>query len=149
MIICPECKSNEIEGVLFCSRCGTSLIGVVSLNDKVKPTGSIQTLSLDILDLNQQITLRGKRKYVLGRAIDSQPSYRLDADLNLFGGYESGVSRQHVVLKVVKGRVFVVDLNSSNRTFIDGEELLPGNEYELSPNSVLRLGKLRIKVQLL
>lgn len=149
MITCPECKSNEVEGVLFCSKCGTSLIGVVSLGDRAKLTGSMQRLSIEIIDLNQQITLQGKRKYVLGRAVESEQSYRLDANLNPYGGYENGVSRQHVVIKVMKGRVFVVDLNSSNRTFIDGEELLPGNEYELQPDSVLRLGKLRMRVHLL
>ncbi len=127
MITCPECKSNEIEGVIFCSKCGTSLIGVVSLGERTKMTGSMQRLIIDIMDLNQQIALQGKRKYVLGRAVELEQNYRLDADLNPFGGYESGVSRQHAVLKVVKGRIFIVDLNSSNRTFIDGEELLPGS----------------------
>jgi pSer/pThr/pTyr-binding forkhead associated (FHA) protein len=66
--------------------------------------------------------------------------------LEKFGGYDTGVSRQHAMLKYIEGDFKVIDLNSSNRTFLNEEELYPGNEYSIGDECMLRLGKLRMKV---
>lgn len=103
-------------------------------------------LKVELLDLNQSVELAGKEKYVLGRTIPSQPTTSIDLDFNRFNGYEYGVSRKHAMLKISEGRIHIVDLNSSNRTFVDGEEIYPGVEHDIDENSVIRLGKLRIRV---
>ncbi|NSW51692.1 MAG: FHA domain-containing protein [Anaerolineae bacterium] len=107
-----------------------------------------EKIVVNFIDLSEECGLSGKEKYVFGRSVPSRGTHRLDLDLNHYGGYEAGVSRQHALIKVDGYHIKVVDLNSSNRTFIDEEELYPGNEYELSANSVLRLGKLRMKIRL-
>ena len=145
MIICPSCKHEELEGRLFCSICGETL---VKSDPKPPDTSTAKVIIVELLDFKRSVKLLGKEKYVLGRSVHSQPGSVLDLDLRKYNGFEYGVSRQHAMLRVVDQRIQIVDLNSSNRTFIDGEEIYPWNEYDVERNSVIRLGKLRIRVSL-
>lgn len=147
MIICPNCKHSEMEGTLFCSECGTNLMGQPS-GDHEQPDYDRVHITIEFMDFSDKVVLSGKEKYVLGRSVKSQ-DWTVDVDLTPFNGYEFGVSRQHAMLKVDGMVLKVVDLNSSNRTFIDNDELLPGNEYVLENENVLRLGKMKMRVQML
>lgn len=144
MITCPSCKNEEMEGALFCSICGTTLIGLVEEDDSSKATQTI--IEIEFLDVSGRVELSGKEKYVLGRSVPTNKDALLDLDLEKFGGYETGVSRQHALLKYIDGDFKVIDLNSSNRTFLNDEELYPGNEYGIGDECMLRLGKMRMKV---
>ena len=145
MIICPSCKHEELEGRMFCSICGASL----SQSDKKVPERSItKVIVVELLDFNRSVKLVGKEKFVLGRSVHSQPGSVLDLDLHKYNGFEYGVSRKHAMLRLVDKGIQIVDLNSSNRTYIDGEEIYPWNEYDIDRKSVIRLGKLRIRVYL-
>ena len=144
MITCPNCKTEEMEGALFCSNCGTTLIGIVVEDESSKATQTV--IEIEFLESANKVQLNGKEKYVLGRSVPTNKDALLDLDLDNFGGYETGVSRQHAMFKFIDGEFKVVDLNSSNRTFLNDEELYPGNEYSIGEESMLRLGKLRMKV---
>ncbi len=144
MITCPSCKHEEMEGALFCSFCGTTLIGLVQEDDSSKALQSV--IEIEFLDVEGKVELSGKEKYVLGRSVPTNQDALLDLDLEKFGGYDTGVSRQHAMLKYIEGDFKVIDLNSSNRTFLNEEELYPGNEYSIGDECMLRLGKLRMKV---
>lgn len=60
-----------------------------------------------------------------------------DADISI---PRPTVSRRHAVLRVGDGRVWVRDLESANRTFVDGERLEAGGERELTSGARLRFG---------
>lgn len=145
MITCPSCKHQEVEGALFCSHCGTTLIGIV---DESETSHALQiVIDFTFVDSNKKTQLTGKEKYVLGRSVPTNKDALLDLDLDQFGGYELGVSRQHAMLKFIDGEFKVVDLNSSNRTFLDEEELYPGIEYSIGDECMLRLGKMRMQLK--
>ena len=148
MIICSGCRHSEIEGAIFCSNCGASLIGQDSGISSQNIAVEQKVLVVELLDLKKTVKLFGKEKYVLGRSVPSQPMLNIDLDFGRYNGYEYGVSRKHAMLKIQEGTLQVVDLNSSNRTFVDGEEIYPGIEHDIDENSVIRLGKLRIRILL-
>ncbi|MCF6278627.1 MAG: FHA domain-containing protein, partial [Anaerolineales bacterium] len=67
-------------------------------------------------------------------------------DLTKYRAYECGVSRLHAVLRKKKHKLFVMDLGSSNGTFLNGKRLEANQEYALRNGAVLSLGKLKIQV---
>lgn len=146
MIRCPNCKNEEFEGAMFCSQCGVTLLGV----EQAEPNVTFRSFKILVtfLDTDRVVTLQGKEKYVLGRVVPMADDVLVDLDLEDHNGYEKGVSRQHAMIKFTDDGFKVVDLNSSNRTFLDEEELYPGIEYDINQHCMLRLGKLRMNIRI-
>jgi pSer/pThr/pTyr-binding forkhead associated (FHA) protein len=71
-----------------------------------------------------------------------------DIDLTPYQAYASGVSRLHVVIKRESSRVLIMDLGSSNGTYLNGRRLNPHVEETLNHGDVVALGKLKIQVLL-
>ena len=71
-----------------------------------------------------------------------------DIDLTPYQAYASGVSRLHSVLKREGNRVFVMDLGSSNGTYLNGKRLKPNVDQTLNHGDMLALGKLKIQILL-
>jgi hypothetical protein len=112
MIICPNCRHEEISGAIFCSECGTLLEGLTGLTTQnippVPPNEIAETVderiqtapysdaevSLCIVDTGQIIPLEEREEYTLGRSAEGQPILP-DIDLAPYRAYENGVSRLH------------------------------------------------------
>jgi pSer/pThr/pTyr-binding forkhead associated (FHA) protein len=58
---------------------------------------------------------------------------------------DAGVSRRHAEIHVVDGRVRVVDLGSTNGTFVDGERVTTA---ELRDGSTITVGRSRLTFRL-
>jgi pSer/pThr/pTyr-binding forkhead associated (FHA) protein len=71
-----------------------------------------------------------------------------DIDLTPYQAYASGVSRLHAVVKRDASRVLVMDLGSSNGTYVNGRRINPHVEEPLSHGDIVALGKLKIQVLL-
>ena len=71
-----------------------------------------------------------------------------DIDLTPYQAYASGVSRLHAVLKREGKRVFVMDLGSSNGSYLNGKRLKPNTEQTVEHGDLLALGKLKIQILL-
>jgi pSer/pThr/pTyr-binding forkhead associated (FHA) protein len=63
---------------------------------------------------------------------------------NTFQIAESSVSSHHCEILLKEGQVFVKDLNSTNGTFIEGNQIAEG---VLKPGQKLRLGKVELKLE--
>lgn len=83
----------------------------------------------------QELTLL-KKTYLIGRA--------QECDLVLD---DQEVSRHHAHLNFEQGQVFLVDLNSSNGTFVDGRKIQPQQPYPLPPGKMVMIGTYTIQVQ--
>lgn len=81
--------------------------------------------------------------YIIGRS-DMNSSYRPDIDLMACNALEKGVSRRHAALVRYQGLVHILDLNSVNGTFLNGERLQPDIPYPLNPDDDLRFGTLNV-----
>lgn len=167
MIICPNCKNENLDGSMFCINCGSQLARADSL-----VTQNIQTkypkempstekiyapmpqhtfnntwASLHLIDSGQILPLNDRSEFTLGRVSDAQPIMP-DIDLTPYQAYSCGVSRLHAVLKREGKRAFLMDLGSSNGTFLNGKRLQPHVEHLLNHSDIFSLGKLKIQILL-
>ena len=103
--------------------------------------------SLHLLESGQILPLGDRTEFTLGRVSEAQPIMP-DIDLTPYQAYASGVSRLHAVLKREGKRVLVMDLGSSNGSYLNGKRLKPNTEQVINHGDMLALGKLKIQILL-
>jgi pSer/pThr/pTyr-binding forkhead associated (FHA) protein len=166
MIVCANCSHLNLTGAVFCQECGAPLLGNVALTTQsiqVPPTGPIEKakptphvaytpmdqhwVTLHLLETGQVLPLSDRNEFTMGRSSEGQPIVP-DIDLSPYQGYASGVSRLHAVIKRGIDNISLMDLNSSNGTYVNGKRLKPHEEQPLEHGDVVALGKLKIQILL-
>lgn len=170
MTVCPNCKHVNLTGAVVCSECGKPLPGSNPLTTQNIDTSQIQEsaqehanrampaappmpvvlnnwVTLHLLDTGQVLPLAERNEFTLGRISEGQPIMP-DIDLSPYQAYARGVSRLHAVLKRETTHVFIMDLGSSNGTFVNGKRLPPHVDYTIANGDVIALGKLKIQILL-
>jgi hypothetical protein len=163
MIVCPNCQYTNLDGTVFCADCGMQLSGLQPIVTQNISADNIPALerkktaafpkdldtwaSLHLLDSGQILPLGDRTEFTLGRVSEAQPIMP-DIDLTPYQAYANGVSRLHAVLKREGKRVFVMDLGSSNGTYLNGKRLTPNSDQTLNHGDMLSLGKLKIQILL-
>jgi transcription initiation factor TFIIIB Brf1 subunit/transcription initiation factor TFIIB len=164
MIICPNCQHKEMSGAIYCSKCGAQLIDMTIATHKIHtaethqetqrdanrgqipPAVNLQSwISLNIMESGQILPLADRTEFTLGRAAEGQPIVP-DVDLSPYNAYANGVSRLHAVLKLIQDKIVVMDLGSSNGTFLNGSRLSPYLETPVVHGDILNLGKLKMQI---
>ncbi len=162
MIICQNCKSQEPDGAIFCSECGSQLTEINSAKTQkftpdtkeLRETAAYSTnipkkggtwISLHMLDSGQILPFSEQKEFTLGRISDNQP-IEPDVDLAPYKAFDNGVSRLHAVIRYNEGNVVLVDLGSSNGSYINGIRVMPNIEHPLRHGDILALGKLKMQV---
>lgn len=170
MIVCSNCSHTNMAGAIFCSECGAQLSAADSLTTQNISTAQVREaigkksvlspspttppvminsnwVTLHLLDTGQVLPLSERNEFTLGRISEGQPIMP-DVDLSPYQAYASGVSRLHAVIKREAGRILLMDLGSSNGTYVNGKRLNPNAEHRLNNGDVVALGKLKIQVLL-
>ena len=166
MIICSNCQYKNVSGAVFCAECGAQLDGVETLVTQAITDEQIEEelkkrsarpepvsapsnswISLHLMDSGKILPLASRNEFTLGRLSEGQPIMP-DIDLTPYQAYASGVSRLHAVVKRDNNRVAVMDLGSSNGTYVNGRRLNPHTEETLSHGDIVALGKLKIQILL-
>ncbi|MDW8227707.1 MAG: FHA domain-containing protein [Anaerolineales bacterium] len=106
---------------------------------------STSWLSLHIIESGQIIPLAEQTEFTLGRVAEGQPIVP-DIDLSPYNAYANGVSRLHCAIKLIQGQVYVVDLGSSNGTYLNGMRLTPYTEMPVTDGDIIYLGQLKIQL---
>ncbi len=159
---CPVCKLANDYAALVCEYCGTVFVNLHMEN--YETTQNITNgRSTDILENSPELKtpghgmaffLFGKTEPVavydddiiyLGRLDkDGRQTNEAFVDLTLAAGFTQGVSRRHAMIQRQENRVEIMDLHSSNGTFLNGNRVLPSKFYELKSGTVIQLGRLKI-----
>src|SRR5512143_433527 len=166
MIICQNCQHKNVTGAMFCAECGAQLDGVDTLITQAitdeqiadelnkQPAGTEVAappanswISLHLMDSGKILPLASRNEFTLGRLSEGQPIMP-DIDLTPYQAYASGVSRLHAVVKRDADRVLVMDLGSSNGTYVNGRRINPHVAEALNHGDIVALGKLKIQVLL-
>lgn len=166
MIKCENCQHENISGTLFCVECGAQLDGVDTITTQaitqdqivedpknrkaaMEPPSSPADswISLHLMDSGKILPLAKQMEFTMGRLSEGQPIMP-DIDLTPYQAYASGVSRLHALVKREKSNTVVMDLGSSNGTYLNGRRLNPHTEETLKHGDVVALGKLKIQVLL-
>jgi FHA domain-containing protein/zinc ribbon protein len=170
MQVCPNCGNRNRPGVVFCENCGASLIGDSPINTKNIGTrglegalenmpatstarspaadvfGSGTILKIEIAGV-EPLLLKPKPETVFGRR-DPATGAMPDVDLTPFAGYRMGVSRRHAVIRQTEAenRLDLVDLGSSNGTFLNGIRVPPNQPQRLRDGDEIRLGQMVLRI---
>jgi hypothetical protein len=112
--VCPNCKSTNIPGSVFCIECGAQLLHSDALvtqnistaqvhealaNQNNQPQVSPQVevtawASLHLIDTGQMLPLVDRNEFTLGRISDGQPIMP-DIDLSAYQAYAGGFPCRH------------------------------------------------------
>ena len=163
MIICRECGHEEIEGMMFCTMCGESLMELEGqqavLEDAPEPeppplmgqqTEGAPEWSKIIIILptsGRRLHFEQGQDIYIGRSVEGslhQPEINLEID----GGSELGVSRNHAVIQPDEqgNGIVIVDLNSTNGTLLNQFKLPPELPYPIKDGDEIQFGNLLIHV---
>ncbi len=99
-------------------------------------TGQVSTLGLDVW-----------RVTVLGRS-DPTSAFRPDLDFGPYGAMRHGVSRRHALVRPGDNQLYLIDQNSTNGTWVNGQRLSPGRDFPLSDGDTVELGALRMTLRI-
>lgn len=91
------------------------------------------------------ITIGAQEQITIGR-VDGLTSVLPTIDLGRLGGWERGVSRLHAAIQRMGDGLYLVDLNSTNGTFLNGRRIEPHTPYLLHDRDHIRLGLFDVSV---
>ena len=156
MQMCSNCGHENIEGDMFCIKCGVAL-GAMSVatkqldSDEGGMAAGSELLSADHVLLlhfagyEEPLALQIDQQIILGRTNETTGGI-ISINLEGYGAVGHGVSRQHATLIRQGEHLFVRDLNSTNHTFLNGDKLTDEREYAIRDGDEISLGRLGCKV---
>lgn len=107
--------------------------------------GEQRELILVIRGIVERIVLPEDQSIVLGRS-DARLRYHADVDLTPYGALDRGVSREHARVYTEGGHLYIVDMNSTNGTFLAGKRLDANAPTLLRKGDELLLGRLPVQI---
>lgn len=163
MIRCRDCGATQYEGTLYCSECGRNLIQDSKQETDVLPFSEfahrpppppVSELEVSATENAKQITFvipSSRHRYILplikqisiGRAFEDT---KTNLDLAEDNGTELGVSRSHALLQWSNKGVVIMDLGSTNGTFLNNHHLPENKPYPIQSGDELRFGELLVHV---
>ena len=164
MIDCRTCQHGNVTGAVFCAECGEALGGDDLLTPAItdehvteelrkkaprpEPAAPVYSwLSLHFMGSGKIVPLASRNEFILGRLSEDSPILP-DVDLTPYRASTAGVSRLHAVVKREANKAMVMDLGSSNGTYINGRRIRPDVDVPLSHQDIIALGTLQIQVLL-
>jgi hypothetical protein len=175
-IFCPACKMKNKPGAHVCIYCNTPLGGqsnqkTVMLRNLREVTGVLPDEYEDFLDApapaaerfmdfeipsrgivvinlenGQPITIQENKAFILGRVSSEIKTREPLVDLTQFDALELGISRVHAMIRQTKDGYQIIDLESSNGTWLENQRLVPKQTYPLDSGDRIRLGRLNMLV---
>jgi len=159
---CPVCKLKNEPDSVQCAFCGAELEPAPSSplttekiagativfpkaprikTDALIPEGAI---AIFLIDTPNPLATMAVDEFILGRALGG--SLEEIVDLTPYGGFSSGVSRRHAMIRRKKNRFEIIDLDSTNGTWLNEKRLTPTKAYALPSGTTIRIGQLRLQV---
>ena len=102
-------------------------------------------LRLEVMGAPTPILVYPSLETVIGRR-DPVSGHVPDVDLGVFAGYRHGISRRHAILHLHSHTLDIIDLGSSNGTFLNGRPLTPLEAHPLQSGDQLTFGKMIVRV---
>jgi hypothetical protein len=145
---CPSCKLANDANAVTCIYCAKPLDLVQSKAAKTDAQTSSEYstpangLALYFAGSTTQIGVSTESEFVLGRKTEGDTE--VIVDLTKPDGYAMGVSRRHAMVRATDRGYVIIDLNSSNGTWVDGKILVPTQPHELPSGGTIQLGRLKL-----
>jgi hypothetical protein len=167
---CLHCQSQQLDGTIFCSDCGASMLptsnrrettaslgfatgatvvqeGVVAVASAASRMAATTCTCLIVVASGRRFVLDGGSSFLVGRA-DKSRGISPDIDLGPDGGFDAGVSRKHAQVLFRNGSYLLEDLESANGTFLNERPMVAGRPLPLAHGDVVRFGTLTLRVEI-
>jgi hypothetical protein len=157
-IACPNCGKVNPKRETYCYACGHMLEVQRSNNTKafdeeIDPRtrwgtshfGQFSSLTMTVRGTDKAIEVVPEGELVIGRG-DAESVVRPDIDLAAFDAEELGVSRLHASIKRLENTVSLMDMNSRNGTYLNGQKLHPNEVRVLRDGDEIRLGRMTLRI---
>jgi FHA domain len=162
-LFCPVCKRKNKPDAVLCAYCGAAMevmpaspattekIGkatIVFPKETIAPTTDVLIpeggIAVFLVDSPKPIAILAVDEFILGRMLEG--SLEEIVDLTPYGAFTSGVSRRHAMVRR-KGNAFeIIDLDSTNGTWLNEKRMTPTKAYPLPSGTTIRMGQLRLQV---
>ena len=162
---CAVCKRKNKREAMVCLYCGASLEANPIGTPEISSTAEVNTLvmgrmgeflaneilipdgniALYLAGTSDPIFVSSENEFVIGRKV-GEAAVESFVDLAKWGGYQLGLSKRHVTIRRAENVYEVIDLSSSNGTWLNDVQLVPGKSYPIASGSHLRLAKMRLFV---
>ena len=165
---CPVCKHKNEPAATVCAYCGSSLrggpensSGTLRVKPAMEKTKVLPELTEEIIqkafrppqegmavyvrEHDAPIEIRTEDEFTLGRLLSGEAEQAF-LDLQPFGGYENGVSRRHAMIRRTQRGYEILDLGSTNGTWLNQKRLIPEKPYPLHNGAQVRLSQLQLFV---
>ena len=159
---CPVCKNKNERKALVCAYCGALLdesfpsATVTAISAEVPTSGPLIHLEALVDDelipesgiaiyaasADKPVYIRFEDELVFGRKVKETTELLLD--LSELGGFQMGLSRRHAKIRRAGTGYEIIDLSSTNGTWVNNERLIPNKPYSVASGSQLRLGRMRL-----
>jgi hypothetical protein len=103
-------------------------------------------VTLLVRGIPEHIMVSDEKSVVLGRMDMGNKGIQPDLDLNPYGATMRGVSRIHARLYMQDKHLYIVDMHSTNGTYVAGKRLEADTPISLSNGAEVLLGSLMIQV---
>jgi hypothetical protein len=106
--------------------------------------GPRRKLVIYLKGVDKPLTVEPDRPLLLGRGSSAQG----EIDLDQYDALTHGVSRKHAMLRpdAREDQLLLVDMGSTNGTFVNEEQLSPNLPYTVHDGDTIRLGRLVMHV---
>ncbi|PWH13245.1 MAG: hypothetical protein DDG60_10630 [Anaerolineae bacterium] len=158
---CPSCKRYNEPGAIFCTYCGTafeegsgraggtSRFGTSDLKPQDHPPRQPAIvpdsgIAFFFLDDQMPFEICTEDDFLIGRKTDDTAEYMVD--LAIYDAFGHGVSRRHARIRRTATGYEVIDLQSTNGTWLNEQKLTPNQAYPLPSGALLRLGRMKLYV---
>jgi hypothetical protein len=162
---CPVCKNKNDRSATVCVNCGALL--AYHHSDSAETTRNAEApekvsakIAESLIDETlipedgiaiyaagapNPIYLYFDKELVLGRLSENTFDDSL-LDLTDLGGYQMGLSRRHAMIRKADAGYEIIDLASTNGSWLNDERLVPNKPYPLASGSQLRFGRMRLLI---
>ena len=162
--LCPVCRNKNEDSALVCAHCGAWLDGnptrAVAIPENIAVQANVPLAHMDVpIDVSlipadglgiyvagevKPYFLHIYKELIIGRTLDATMEAVLD--LSELNAVNMGVSRQHAIIRRTQTGFEVIDLSSSNGTWLNKERLVPNKPYPFASRSRLTIGRMQLLI---
>lgn len=163
MMKCPDCGAAQYQGTLFCSECGCFLVETSSnltaqlpfaqfgrlptpppvAKEPIEPVGGKKAVTMFVPSSRKRVQFDLQHKAHVGRA-DEDTGFMPELDLTEFDAATHGVSRLHAFLQLTNQGITLVDLDSTNGTYLNNYRLAANQHFLLNNGDEVLFGDLLV-----
>ena len=168
---CPICKNKNERNAIACKYCGTLLDDTrTGQAATTRNTGGLPMAPIKIPDsfidyglipkdgiaiyaagISKPMYLNMDKELIIGRKKGETSEAFLDfsesfLDFSELDGFNMGLSRRHAMIRRTESGFEVVDLSSTNGTWLNNKRLTPNEPYPFENGAQMRFGLLQILV---